>query len=188
MKKINITTICNCVCALLLLAALVTQFLPYWTCAENCKKHKDVEKSVSVAEYLWLPEHHAPLKDELTELYRDIYGHDYKDPVTGKKLTFKADFIMPATLTIFLGSIAGIIFCVLYRKKFFTMAISVIVGIAGIIGFTSYPALTMNPVSSTYTIFFIALTAIAAISLIISLIPIIRENALKKRSSKNNAM
>ena len=67
MKKINITTICNCVCALLLLATLVTQFLPYWTCAENCKRHKEVEKSVSVAEYLWLPEHHAPLKNELTE-------------------------------------------------------------------------------------------------------------------------
>ena len=186
MNKTKITTICNLVCAVLLLATLVTLFLPFWTCP-GCKTHKDVEKGVSIAEYLWLPKHHSPVTSELTEMYRNIYGHDYIDPATGKKLTFKADYIMPAMLTVFIGSIAGIAGCVVYRKKFFMAAIPLVVGVAGIIGHLSYPALQVGHNRTLHFILFTVVIATAAISLLFGLISTIREKMLKKRSAQNSA-
>lgn len=185
MNKTKITTICNLVCAVLLLATLIMQFLPFWTCP-GCKTHKDVEKGVSIAEYLWLPKHHSPVTSELTEMYRNIYGHDYIDPATGKKLTFKADYIMPAMLTVFIGSIAGIAGSILYRKKFFVATIPMIVGFMGLIGHLSYPALTIGQNAGLHIILSIVVATVATISFLFGLITTMRENALKKRSAQNS--
>lgn len=183
MKKEKITPICNIVCAVLLLATLIMQFVPFWTCT-GCKTHKDVEQGVSVAEYFWLPDHHSPVTNELTEVYRDIYGHDYKDPTTGKKLTFKADYILPSVLTVFLGCIAGIVFCVLKRKKFIMAAIPLVVGIAGLSGFLTYPALRVGMNVNLHVIVFAVVTVAAAGSLIFGSICFIQEQMKKKAAAQ----
>ena len=179
MKKERMISLCNCVCALLLLATLVMQFQPFWTCS-GCKSHKGVDKEVSIAEYLWIPKHHQPIADEMTDLYRDIYGSDYKDPATGKKFKFKANSILPATLTVFVGSIVGIVGCVIFRKKFFMSAVALVVGAAGIMGHLSYPALKVGHNAQTHLILLCVVTAAAAISLVFGTVAAIQLRKAEK--------
>ena len=169
MKKGILVTICNFVCAVLLIAVLVMQFQPFWTCSK-CKTHKGVDKEVSIAEYMWIPKHHEPIADDMTDLYREYYGPDYKDPATGRKFSFKPNYILPAMLTVFLGSIVGIVCCVLFHKKFFLTAIPLIVGIAGMLGHLSYPALQVGHNASTHLLVFIIVTAVSAVCFLLSTI------------------
>ena len=182
MKKERITSIFNCVCALLLLATLVVQFLPFWTCT-GCKTHKDVEQGVSIAEYLWLPKHHTTLTNDLTEVYRDLYGQDYKDPVTGKKLTFKADYILPSVLTVFIGSIVGMALCVTQRKKFLVAAIPLVVGIFGASGYMMYPALKLGSNPGLHVALLVAVAAVAGIALIFGSVCFFKEMLQKKKAA-----
>lgn len=172
------TAICNCVCALLLLATLVLLFQPYWICTD-CKTHKGVDKGVSIAEYFFLPKHHESIADDMTELYRDVYGPDYKDPATGRKFSFKPNYILPAVLTVFLGSIVGIVGCVLFRRKFFLAGIPLAVGVAGILGHLNYPALKVGQNAQTHLILFVVVTVAAVISLVLGAICAIRNRASK---------
>lgn len=178
MKKERLTSVCNCVCALLLLATLIMQFQPFWTCTD-CKTHKGMDKDVSIAEYMWLPKHHEPITDEMTDFYREYYGPEYKDPITGRKFKFKPNYILPSTLTVFVGSVVGILGCVIFCKKFFLAGIPLVVGIAGLLGFLSYPALMFGPNTQTYMILYGVVTAVAAISLVLGAIDAIRHRAQK---------
>ena len=179
MKKERMISICNCVCALLLLVTLVMQFQPFWTCTD-CKTHKDVDKEISIAEYIWLPKHHEPIADEMTDLYRDVYGPDYRDPATGRKFKFKANYILPAMLTVFIGSVVGIVGCVIFRKKFFLAGIPLIVGIAGILGHLSYPALQVGQNAQSHVTLLVVVTIVAFTSLVLGTIAEIRKKAGKK--------
>ncbi len=179
MKKQIITSVCNFVCALLLVATLFMQFQPFWTCTD-CKTHKGVDKEVSIAEYLWIPRHHEPIADEMTDLYRDIYGKDYKDPATGRKFKFKPNDILPAMLTVFLGSVIGIIGCVLFHKKFFLAVVPLAVGVAGILGHLSYPALKVGQNAQLHLILFGVVTAVAAAALAWGTVTLIRNRRAKK--------
>ena len=116
MKKVTITSLCNFLCALLLVVTLVMQFQPFWTC-EDCESHKDETKDVSIAEYFWFPQHHDELADDMTDYYKEIYGRNYRDP-NGRKFKFRANEILPTALTAFVGSVVGILFCTLKGKKF----------------------------------------------------------------------
>lgn len=181
MKKYKITIVRNIVCALLLLATLIMQFQPFWTCTD-CKTHKGEDKVVSIAEYFWLPRHHEPIADEMTDLYREVYGPDYKDPATGRKFSFKPNYILPSVLTVFLGSIVGILGCVIFCKKFFMAGIPLIVGIAGILGQLSYPALKVGMNAQTHLILYIVVTSVAAVSLVLGAIGAIQSLMNKKTS------
>lgn len=165
MKNERITPLCNILCALLLVVMLVMQFQPFWTCA-GCSSHKGVEQDVSIADYLWRPNQHKTITKEMTELYRDIYGDDFRDS-NGKKAKFRANDILPATLTVFLGSVVGILCCVFLRKKFFVAAIPVVVGVAGVLGYTSYPALQVGYNWQTHRIIAAVVAFVAAICLLL---------------------
>ncbi len=179
MKKERITSICNLVCALLLLVTLIVQFLPFWTCSD-CKTHKGVDKEVSIAEYLWTPKHHEPIADEMTDLYRELYGSDYRDPATGKKFKFQVNAVLPAMLTVFLGSVAGLVGCLIFRKRFFMTAIPLTVGIAGIVGHLTYPALKVGHNAQLHLIVFVVVAAVSAIALTVGTIAAIQRKRAKK--------
>ena len=181
MKKEKFISICNLVCAVLLLVALVLQFQPYWTCSD-CKTHKDVDKQVSIAEYLWLPTYHEPIADEMTDLYREVYGPDYKDPATGRKFSFKVNSILPAMITVFLGSIAGIMACVFFHKKFFVAGLPLIAGIGGMLGHLTYPALQVIQSSQIHLIVFIVISVVALIPLIPGSIWAIQDAVARKKA------
>ncbi len=179
MKKARMTSICNFLCALLLLVTLIMQFQPFWTCSD-CKTHKGVDKDVSIAEYMWMPKHHEPIADEMTDLYRDIYGKDYKDPATGKKFKFKLNDILPSVLTVFLGSIVGIIGCVIFHKRFFMPGIPLVVGVAGLLGQLSYPALKVGQNAQAHLILFCVVIAVSAAALTVGIITAVQKIQAKK--------
>ncbi len=179
MKKGILTSICNFLCALLLIVTLVMQFQPFWICSD-CKTHKDVDKEVSIAEYLWIPKHHEPIADEMTDLYRDTYGPDFKDPATGRKFKFKVNYILPSVLTVFLGSIVGILGCVIFHKKFFLAGVPLVVGVAGILGQLSYPALQVGQNAQTHLILYGVVAAVSAVALVLGTIAAVQKKRAKK--------
>ena len=165
MKKDITTMICNLVCAVLLLATIVMMCQPFWTCS-GCKTHKEVEKDVSVAEYMWIPKHHTPIAEDMTDYYKEIYGKNYRD-AEGRKFKFKANEILPTMLTAFLGSIVGILGGIFLRKKFYVAVAPLVVGVAGIIGFTTCPALMIGKSTQAQLILAIVVAAAGLISLVI---------------------
>ena len=179
MKKVKRTSFCNLICAVLLLATLVMQFQPFWTC-EDCKSHKDVTKDVSIGEYFLFPKQHDNLVEDLTDYYKSIYGSNYRD-ANGKKFKFRANEILPTALPGFLGSVIGIVGCVLLRKRFWVAGVPLLVGVMGIIGFTTCPALLIGKNVQIHLIVAIAVTAAAAISLVVGGIAAIVE---KKKNPK----
>ena len=182
MKKIKLSSICNSLCAVLLLVTLVMQFQPFWICP-GCKTHKKVEKEVSIAEYIWTPKHHEKLTDEMTDYYREYYGPDYKDPITGRKFKFLPNYILPATLTVFIGSIVGIILIAIFHKKFFMAGIPMVVAIAGILGHLTYPAMMIGKNAQIHLIVYIVLAVVAAIALIMGGIDAIRTKKARANES-----
>lgn len=177
MKKNNLVSILNIVCAVLMLVTFVTQFLPYWTCQE-CKEHPDMAEDVSLAEFVWLPGHHEGMKDQMTDLYKDTYGKNYRFP-DGRKFKFLPNEVLPTVLPAFLGSIFGIILCVVLRKKFFVAALPLYIGISGIIGYSSCLALTVGQNVGIYLILACVLTAVAVLTIALGAIAFIRKKLQK---------
>lgn len=177
MKKTNLISILNIVCALLMVVTFVTQLLPYWTCLD-CNGHPEETKDISLAEFVWLPGHHEGMKDQMTDLYKDTYGKNYRFP-DGRKFKFLPNEVLPTVLPAFLGSIFGIILCVVLRKKFFVAALPLYIGISGIIGYSSCLALTVGQNVGIYLILACVLTAVAALTVALGAIAFIRKKLHK---------
>ena len=184
MKYEKITGVCNLICAFLLLVTLVMQCQPYWICSD-CDTHEGVDKGVSIAEYFWLPKHHEPITDEMDDLYKEIYGNNYRDE-NGRKLKFQPNEIMLTALPATLGSAIGIFACVLLRKKFFVSTIPVLVGVAGISGFSSCPALMVGTTCQSYLTLSIVVTAVGAVALLLSTVLFV-VHKIKTKKAKENA-
>lgn len=140
MKNVNkVAKICCIVCAVLMLAVLVLQYMPYWSF--------DTDSS-SIADYLWWPDHHKALTKEL----RGILGRD-----------FEVRLIAPMPLIVLLAGILGMIVCVWKPGKVGSFIFPLIAGATAVIGFLTVPAFSLG---STYIVQIVvsALLIITAIS------------------------
>ena len=164
MKKINKTQLGNYVCAFMCLLVLICQFLPFWNCT-NCKDHEDVDKAVSIAGYVWRPDHHKPITKGMTDVYLEAYGEDLKDE-NGKKFKFAVDDIVLPCVVIFIGSIVGFALSLAFSQRAIVGAIPLIVGSVGTYWYLTCPAMK---VGANWQIHLVAavLTAIAALFFII---------------------
>ena len=142
MKKIVQTRFGNHGCAVMLLLLLVTQFLPFWNCTD-CKDHEDVDKMVSIAEYVWFPDHHKPITKGMTDVYLDAYGEDYTDS-DGKKFKFELNDIVLPLVVMFVGSIVGAVLCVMFSERMMPAFISVAVGGTGVFWYLTNPAMQIG--------------------------------------------
>lgn len=174
----KIISVLNLICAALLLVTLVMQFLPFWTCLD-CKGHKDVEKDISLAEYVWLPGHHEGMEEQMTDLYKDTYGRNYRFP-DGRKFKFQPNEVLPTVLPGFVGAIFGMILCVWKRQKFFVAAIPLYVGIAGIVGYTTCLALTVGMNVGAHLAVAIAVAAVGGVTFVLGGILALRAKMKKK--------
>lgn len=137
MKIIEQSKMGSYICVVLLTVLLLTQFLPFWSC-NDCRSHREEDKSISIAEYTWFPEEHSPITKGMTDVYKEAYGEDYKDE-NGKNFRFRANDIVNPLIIIFFGCISGIVLCLLFAKHIYLTLIPLIVG-----GYASYWYLT-NP-------------------------------------------
>lgn len=165
MENRNRTQLGNFVCAVMLLVVLVTQFLPFWKCTAACKDHKETEKMVSIAEYVWLPEHHRPITKGMTDVYLDAYGQDYVDE-DGKKYTFAVDDIVLPLVVIFLGSIAGTAMCVVFSHELAVPVLPLLIGSIGIYWYLSNPAMQAGYIWGLHLMVLI-LTVLTSLSILI---------------------
>lgn len=164
MKKENKTKIINYICAAMLFVLFITQLLPFWKCS-NCKEHKDVDRTVSIAEYVWLPEHHKPITKGMTDVYLEAYGQDYTGE-NGKKYSFAVDDILVPLVVIFVGSAVGAVLCCVFSKNSLLAIIPAVVGGVGIYWYLSCPAMKVgdNWVLHLIVAIITTLTALAALA------------------------
>ena len=111
---------CASVCAVLMLALLVLQFLPFWNTGAD---------TVSIGQYIWFPSDHA----DVTELIR---------PHTDGQIPIN-DVALPCVLMLLLSA-GTLIFWIFSRKNLFLPLCSLIGSIAGIWVCIATPAFRMG--------------------------------------------
>ena len=142
MKQKNYTKILSFVLAALLLCLFVTQLLPFWTCSD-CKTHPEGDKMLSVAEYILFPLDHKTLTNDMTDVYKALFGEDLRD-ANGKKWTFSVDDILICPLLVLLGCVLGIVLCLGMENKLYGILAGTVAGIFGVIGYLTYPPLQVG--------------------------------------------
>ena len=143
MKELNKTRLMNYACAIMLVLLFATQFLPFWNCTVDCKDHKEVEKTVSIAEYVWLPDHHKPITKGMTDAYMEAYGEDFMRE-NGKKFKFELNDIVAPLVVMFAGSVVGAVLCVMYSKRMLPAFIPLLVGSIGVYWYLTCPAMQIG--------------------------------------------
>lgn len=142
-NKMALPTIFNIVCAVLMILFFVVQFLPYWTYTTiegadktaallgfTTEEGEEVERTISLAEYVWLTEEHE-----------DLFGSwkKMKDPTTGEAFTQNELVGTPFICTLLV--IAGVVFCLWKNDKTWTCLFSLISGILATIAYLTVPVL-----------------------------------------------
>ena len=126
MKKLGKNQIGNLICALMCVLVLVTQFLPFWNCT-NCKTHKEEDKLVSVAEYIWIPVNHTPITKGMTDVYYEVFGDGLVD-ASGKPYKFSVNDIFGPCVVTFVGSLVGILLVALFSRRAIVGLATLVVG------------------------------------------------------------
>lgn len=133
--------LCNIICVVLMLAMLVCQFLPFWAIGEN---------QVSIQEHTWFPW----VNEDLTDLFLDTFGRDF----------MLKDIVLVPFVMLF-GCVLGAIFCLLKQKVAGIATIPFFVGLIGIWGYLSKPALQMGMLWQLHLVLAILLVVVSAIPL-----------------------
>lgn len=133
-------SICNYVCAGLMLILLVLQFMPFWEVPD---------KTVSIQSYIWQPD----TNKEVTDYLRLKLGADYK-----------IDQIIAMPIWSIILCVAGIICSLIKPKSFFTALIPAFCGVIGIWGYLTKPAFQLGTGWVLHLIICIIMLAIACIT------------------------
>lgn len=144
--------IVNIVLAVLMLALLVLQFLPYWTVGD---------KQVSIQEYIWWPLDNKDLTKEFTALY-------------GKSFDLSVVNGMP--LIVFFFTVIGVVFTVLKNKESWISIFATVCGVGAIYGYLAKPAFQLNPIWPAHLALGIVITLVSIFPLYV----FIRELIFKK--------
>lgn len=160
MKNINKMQVASMICAIMCLLLLITQFLPFWNCS-NCKTHKDVDKQVSVAGYVWIPTNHKPITKEMTNVYLEEYGEDFEGE-DGKRYKFAVNDIVVPCVIVFMGSLAGLVLNIAFSRRAIVNLIPLVAGSVGAYWYSTCPAMKVGA-NWQFHMFVAALTAIVAL-------------------------
>lgn len=142
MKNERLTRVLNYVCAILMLAILVLQFMPFWNCSD-CKSHKETDKMVSIAEYVWLPEQHKPITNDMTDLFKSIYGENIVDE-KGKPFKFDVSQISTQLIVAFFCGILAPVAALLFSKKTMPLLIPLVGSVATLMIFLMSPVMQVG--------------------------------------------
>lgn len=153
------------VCLLLMIAMLVTQFLPFWTIGEDT--------TLSISDYTWFNSEKV-YKNFIKEMKVQL-----KDAglMTAEQLKeFKInDFVYPPVILL-LVSLFGLGFCPFKLGKPLGLAFNLAVGCIGIWMYTCYPIYQLGANWQLHLILSIALTVLAVINIIIGLVKAFNDN------------
>lgn len=143
-KNTNITRICNIICAALMLALIICQFMPFWTTATTGDE-------ISIQEYTWLPHHNKDLEKE----FKANFGKDYGIN----------DVVLMPIVALVVGAL-GVIFTVLWSKKCVITVCPTLVGILATINYLTNPAFQIGALWQLHLVLGIAMLAASIIPVI----------------------
>lgn len=119
-KAVRIVVI---ILAVLMLALLALQFLPYWTVTATGEQ-------VSIQEYTWLPLDN----EELTEQFEDMYG----------KKNYNLNDVVGMPVLVFFFTILTVVCTAITRGKSWVGIFPAVAGIGAIIGYLTLPVYQLN--------------------------------------------
>lgn len=164
MLKNHYKTICNVVCAVLLIALIALQFVPgFWATAPNKKGEVD---SASLQGYIWLPEEHKDLEKSFK---KDIDEFELNDIVG-----------MPVGVLAF--GILAVVFTALKPKGLWAALFAFLAAVLGVIGYLTMPVYQLGNNWVIHLIVAAVALAVSAVCLVIALIGKIVE--LKKEFAR----
>ena len=102
--------------AIVILALLVMQFLPFWTTEKE---------TVSINDYLWMPNEHK----SVTKLFKAELDDKKFDPIK---------IVLWPVLTLVLG-VAGIILCFIKKDTLLPYLMTILCGLAGMLTYLTNP-------------------------------------------------
>ena len=114
--KTNIVKYLSFALAVVILALLVMQFLPFWTTEKE---------TVSINDYLWLPNEHK----SVTKLFKAELDDKKFDPIK---------IVLWPVLTLVLG-VAGIILCFIKKDTLLPYLMTILCGLAGMLTYLTNP-------------------------------------------------
>lgn len=114
--KTNIVKYLSFALAIVILALLVMQFLPFWTTEKE---------TVSINDYLWMPNEHK----SVTKLFKAELDDKKFDPIK---------IVLWPVLTLVLG-VAGIILCFIKKDTLLPYLMTILCGLAGMLTYLTNP-------------------------------------------------
>ena len=135
-------TICNIVCAILMLALVLCQFLPFWSANGD---------TTSLQGYTWWPDDHK----EVTNWLKTAIAFDFR----------ANDVVIPTILMLIFGCL-GSAFCLIKSKSCWVGFLSLICGGAGIWGYLTNPAYQLGNLWVVHLTLAIAITALCIPALV----------------------
>ena len=151
--------IINYICVLIMIAVLVMQFMPFWTCP-GCRNHTEPQQ-VSIVDYTWFPEHHKTITREMTDVYLEEYGEDYLDE-KGKAYKFTVDDIVTGCVVVLISGAVGVFLCAILSKKAFVTWIPLLCGVTGVVDYLTMPAMKIG-INNTAHLVVLAVLAVTAL-------------------------
>ena len=114
--KTNIVKYLSFALAIVILALLVMQFLPFWSTEKE---------TVSINDYLWMPNEHK----SVTKLFKAELDDKKFDPIK---------IVLWPVLTLVLG-VAGIILCFIKKDTLLPYLMTILCGLAGMLTYLTNP-------------------------------------------------
>ena len=187
----NVIRLCNIACAVLMIALLVLQFLPFWTfpacnCTTKCEK-LDFNANCPMCSAHYKTCVHIPLEELTAGTDRLDYSKEWTvsiqqftwtptfDSCDGATEYFQKmyntddyefmvkDIVLMPILVLF-GTAFGAYFCLFKSNKALSGIFPLIVGIAGVVGYLTLPVFQLGAMWQLHM-------ALAAVVLVISLVP-----------------
>lgn len=142
-NKIDLTRVINIACAVLMLALLICQFVPFWSLGDQ---------QASIGGYIWFPEHHG-----------DLTAHFQK---TLNDRAFDAGDIVGTNIMIIVASVIGVIFCLKNAEDAWPAIFPAVCGIAGLYGCIAKPVFRLGAMWPLHLVLSIVMLALAVVSLL----------------------
>lgn len=141
-KKNTLNVLCNVISAVLMLALLLCQLLPFWDFGSQ---------QLSIQQYIGFPEKHQ----EVTSYFRSQISPDF----------MVKDIVLMPVITLLVGLI-GAFFCVWKCKKNWVFLFPMICGISGVIGYLGVPAFQLGAMWQLHLVISILMLVCAIVPMI----------------------
>ncbi len=149
----TIAKILSFVVAVLMLAMLVMQFMPFWTVEDH---------TVSIADYTWMTKEHRDLTAEFKAYYKEVYDIPYSTNYV---------FLMP--VIVFVCCVIGTIMCCVKPGNWIYYLLPVVGGIYGAQGYLTNPLFQMGQNWVLHMVLCIAIAVVGAAGLACALIAVL---------------